>query len=109
MRRRQVLAALAMAAMPLTAAAAGMSGMADAGHALLDAKCSGCHATSTDDASPEPAAPTLRNVAHRYPPADLGEALAEGIFTGHPDMPEFVLQPDEIDAIVAYLEWLRAQ
>ncbi len=26
---------------------------------------------------------------------------------GHPDMPEFVLQPDEIDAFVAYMESLE--
>jgi mono/diheme cytochrome c family protein len=37
----------------------------------------------------------------------LGEALAEGITVGHADMPEFVLEPDEIDAFIAYLESLE--
>jgi hypothetical protein len=46
-------------------------------------------------------------VVTRYPPQDLAEALAEGISTGHPDMPEFVFQPAEIEAIVAYLNHLK--
>jgi hypothetical protein len=41
-------------------------------------------------------------VVTRYPPQDLAEALAEG----HPDMPEFVFQPTEIEALVAYLNKL---
>jgi hypothetical protein len=30
----------------------------------------------------------------RYPLEALEEALAEGIVTGHPDMPQFALEPD---------------
>ena len=33
----------------------------------------------------------------------LEEALAEGILTGHPDMPEFAFPPEDIGAIIAYL------
>ena len=33
--------------------------------------------------------------------------LAEGIVTGHADMPEFVLTPDEIGAVISYLESLE--
>jgi hypothetical protein len=33
----------------------------------------------------------------------LEEALAEGIVTGHPDMPEFMASPDQINAIIAYI------
>ena len=33
----------------------------------------------------------------------LAEALAEGISTGHPDMPEFVAAPEQVDAIIAYI------
>jgi mono/diheme cytochrome c family protein len=39
----------------------------------------------------------------------LEEALAEGISTGHPDMPEFVADPDQIDAILAYIESLNGK
>lgn len=108
MNRLRALAALAMAAMPLsTSANDDMPTAADAGHALLVANCSRCHAIGTDEVSPEPAAPTFRDVSHRYPPSDLAEALAEGILTGHPEMPEFVFEPNEIEGIVAYLEWLQ--
>jgi hypothetical protein len=46
-------------------------------------------------------------VVKRYPVEYLAEALAEGIVSGHPDMPEFVFQPDEINAILAYLDSLK--
>ena len=73
------------------------------GHALLEANCSRCHAISKDDVSKHPEALPLREVVKRYPPDNLAEALAEGINSGHPDMPEFVFQPPEIEAIVTYL------
>ena len=44
----------------------------------------------------------------RYPAESIEEALAEGIVSGHPDMPEFVFEPPEIDAIFAYLDSLSA-
>ena len=56
-----------------------------------------------EDSSHHEEAPPFRVVVTRYPPEDLAEALAEGIVSGHPDMPEFVFQPDEIEAILAYL------
>ena len=37
----------------------------------------------------------------------LAEALAEGISTGHPDMPEFVFEADEVGAIIQYLESIQ--
>jgi len=52
-------------------------------------------------------APPFIDVVKRYPPATLAEALAEGISTGHPDMPEFVFAPDEIGHLIAYLESLQ--
>jgi len=73
------------------------------GHALLEANCSRCHAIGKDDASKHPEALPFREVVKRYPPDNLAEALAEGISSGHPDMPEFVSQPPEIEAIVTYL------
>jgi mono/diheme cytochrome c family protein len=44
----------------------------------------------------------------RYPPEELEEALAEGITSGHPDMPEFILSPEEIADVVRYLHTLAA-
>ena len=37
----------------------------------------------------------------------LGKGLAEGINTGHPAMPEFRLDPDEIHDLLSYLKTLE--
>ncbi len=100
---------LALALVPGAAAAAGdMSDQAKQGQAIVRNACSSCHATELDGASRNPQAPPFREVAKRYPPEDLSEALAEGIDIGHPEMPEFVFEPDAIGAIIAYLDWLGA-
>ena len=76
------------------------------GRALIEANCARCHAFRQDDKSPHEAAPPFRIVVTRYPPATLAESLAEGIVSGHADMPEFVFKPPEIEAIIAYLNSL---
>src|SRR5262245_41131858 len=73
------------------------------GEALVRTNCSPCHAVGANGTSPHPDAPAFRALSARYPIEDLAEALAEGISTGHPDMPEFVATPDQIDAIIAYI------
>ena len=73
------------------------------GRAIIEANCARCHAIGMEDSSRHEEAPPFRVVVTRYPPSDLAEALAEGIVSGHPDMPEFVFQPAEIEAIIAYL------
>jgi cytochrome c len=76
----------------------------DRGRALLEANCAGCHATGKTGESPLTKAPQFRNLSQKYPLANLSEALAEGIMTGHPAMPQFVFSPIEIDSILAYLD-----
>lgn len=79
------------------------------GEALLTKNCSRCHAIGATGDSKHEKAPPFRQVVTRYPLDNLAEALAEGIVSGHPDMPEFVFQPDEIDAILAYLDDLKKE
>ncbi len=79
----------------------------DEGRRLVELNCSPCHAVGTTGDSPNKAAPPFREVVTRYDPAELEEALAEGITVGHAEMPEFELTPGEIDAVVAYLRSLR--
>ena len=74
---------------------------------VVEANCSQCHAIARDDDSAHPDAPPFRTLSARYPIEALAEALAEGIVVGHPDMPEFVAGPDEIEAILAYLESIQ--
>jgi mono/diheme cytochrome c family protein len=73
------------------------------GKTLVESNCAGCHAVGEEGASPHPDAPPFRTLHLRYPIESLAEALAEGISTGHPDMPEFVASPDQIGAIIAYI------
>lgn len=73
------------------------------GKALVEFNCARCHAIGKTDKSNHPDAPAFRTLSKRYPLTDLEEALAEGISTGHPDMPEWVASPDQIDAIIAYI------
>ena len=77
------------------------------GEALLTKNCARCHATGTAGLSPHPAAPPFRTLARKYPIDGLQEALAEGLSVGHPDMPEFVFEPEEIGAILAYLKSIQ--
>jgi cytochrome c len=67
--------------------------------------CSGCHAVSGPGPSPVSAAPAFSTLGQIVNIDDLAEALAEGILTGHGpvEMPEFTLDPDQIDALLAYL------
>ena len=57
------------------------------GFTLIHRECSGCHATGVTDVSPNPKSPPFREVVKSYPPDNIVEALAEGIVTGHNDMP----------------------
>lgn len=77
------------------------------GKALLSKHCSRCHQIEAKGASRLPIAPPFRDLMQRYKPDDLEEALGEGLASGHPDMPEFVFEPDEVAAIVAYFSTLR--
>ena len=79
------------------------------GYEILRKSCARCHAIGAEGDSPLAKAPPFREVAKRYDPMNLEEALAEGIVTGHDQMPEFVFEPDQIAAIVAYLSTLRAE
>jgi cytochrome c len=77
------------------------------GASLLTTNCSRCHAIGRAGASPHPAAPPFRTLSRKYPIEGLAETLAEGLSVGHPDMPEFVFEPDEIAAILAYLKSIQ--
>jgi len=79
------------------------------GRALVVRNCGLCHAVGRADASPRPGAPAFRDLSQRYEVEALGEALAEGILTGHPEMPEFRFAPHEVEAILRYLQSLQVR
>ena len=62
-----------------------------------------CHATGRTGASTHPEAPPFRKLSDWYPI----DGLAEGLSVGHPDMPEFVFEPDRVAAILANLNSIQ--
>lgn len=87
-------------------AAAAVANEIDDGRALVEANCARCHSIERSGDSPHPDAPPFRQLHERYPLTALEEAFAEGISTGHPDMPQFVATPEQITAILAYIQSL---
>ncbi len=77
------------------------------GETLLTRDCSRCHAVGASGASPRADAPAFRTLATRYPIEALEEALGEGIMSGHPDMPEFRYDADDVGAIIDYLKSIQ--
>lgn len=77
------------------------------GRQFAEANCSHCHAVDRFGESPLAIAPPFRSLALRYPVEDLEEALAEGVVTGHPTMPEFQLDAAQIADFIAYLKSLE--
>lgn len=83
------------------------AGLVENGRAIVQEKCARCHAIGTTGKSPHPEALPFRFIVKRYPVEDLAEALAEGIVSGHPDMPVFAFEPAQINAILAYIDSLN--
>ena len=69
--------------------------------------CARCHSIDRATRSQLSIAPPFRTLHLRYPIETLGEALAEGIETGHPTMPAFQLDPDQINDLLSFLKTLE--
>lgn len=74
------------------------------GRRLAEINCARCHAIGRDGSSTHPLAPPFRELSRAYPVNALEEAFAEGVLVGHPVMPEFRLEPEQIDDLLAYIE-----
>ena len=98
-----VLYAIATAMDPNAAAA----GSVAAGKAFAQANCSHCHSIDKFTPSTLAIAPPFRTLHERYPVQSLEEALGEGIVTGHPSMPEFRLDPGQVDDFIIFLKSLE--
>lgn len=115
--RTTLLALIGALSLPLTATAGAPSdasepapadaALLEQGRHALETRCARCHAIGAQGTSPHASAPPFREVIKRYPPESLEEALGEGIMSGHPDMPEYILSPEEIAAVIAYLHTLE--
>jgi Cytochrome c, mono- and diheme variants len=82
--------------------------LVEEGKVLVETYCADCHATGAEGDSPRAGAPRFRELHLRYDVEHLAEALVEGIVT-HPDMPEFEFDPEQAEAIIAYMQALEGK
>jgi cytochrome c len=80
---------------------------AQRGLTIARANCASCHSIDRVTQSPLAIAPPFRTLHKKYPVENLEEALAEGITTGHPTMPEFRFEPDQVNDFIAFLKTLE--
>ena len=74
------------------------------GETIATNVCAQCHAVTRTGLSPHADAKPFRELSWAYPIEALAEPLTEGIMVGHPDMPEFQFEVEQVDAILAYIE-----
>jgi cytochrome c len=89
--RSVLTAAIAISALlpPMAEAEEALSPPAQRGLVFVRTHCAKCHAIDRVSQSPLP------------------ESLAEGIVTGHPSMPEFQLDPGQVNDVITYLKSLE--
>jgi cytochrome c len=103
------LAACVLVGIGSAVAAAAEKDLTAKGEMLVKENCARCHAIGKEGASPHPDAPPFRTLSSKYPVEDLAESLAEGIVSGHPDMPIFAFTPTDVAAIIDYLQSIQDQ
>jgi mono/diheme cytochrome c family protein len=80
---------------------------AQRGFIIAKTNCARCHSIDRVTPSPLAIAPPFRTLHQKYPVENLEEAMAEGLSTGHPTMPEFRFDVDQIANIIAFLKFLE--
>lgn len=103
---RSIAAAVLFACL-MSPAVAQLSPTAQRGRSFVMTNCARCHSVDKYTASPLKIAPPFRTLHERYPVEDLAESLGEGIMVGHPTMPQFKLDPGQVDDVITYLKTLQ--
>ncbi|MCC6889712.1 MAG: c-type cytochrome [Hyphomicrobiales bacterium] len=85
----------------------GLDPAAQRGLTIARTYCARCHSIDRVTPSPLTIAPAFRTLHKKYPVENLEEAMAEGISTGHPTMPEFRFDPGQIADFMAFLKTLE--
>jgi mono/diheme cytochrome c family protein len=81
------------------------SGDPGAGAAYAQQVCAKCHAIDRTGISPEPKAPPFKDVANT--PGMTETALTVWLRTSHPTMPNIIVEPADIDNVIAYILSLK--
>jgi len=79
------------------------------GRRLVEYNCSRCHAVGPEGSSSHDKAPPFRDLQKRHPLLELREPLTRGIAAPHDEMPRFRASDSDIDAIVAYVNFLTGK
>ncbi len=104
--RRIAISAAALLALAASACDACAQG-AQRGVVLARTYCVKCHSIDKLSPSALTIAPPFRDLHKKYPVEQLQEALAEGMVTGHPTMPEFRFDPGQVNDFIAFLKMLE--
>lgn len=80
---------------------------AQRGLTFVRVHCAQCHSIDQVSDSPLTIAPPFRTLHLRYPIESLRRPLSEGISARHPTMPQFRLDPDQLEDVLAYLKSLQ--
>ena len=89
----------------LASIAEAQSGDPEAGAAYAEQVCAKCHAIHRTGLSPEFTAPPFRDVANT--PGMKGTALRVWLSTSHPTMPNIIVEPQDMDSVIAYILTLK--
>ena len=100
--RHQFIVTFAVLAVFATAAYAQRS-PEDRGEDLISRHCAMCHAIGRRGTSPDSKAPPLHSLTQRGLFGSLESSLEKGSLSGHPQMPEFSFQQQDVSAILRYL------
>lgn len=103
---QKMLGSLAITLVTIGSAAA-LTPAEQRGRNFVTTNCARCHSVDKVTPSPLKIAPPFRDLHLKYPIETLQESMAEGIYTGHPTMPTFRLEPDQINDVLSYLKSLE--
>ena len=101
--------ALVIVSLPLFAglpsSAEAQTGDPGAGAAYAQQVCAKCHAIDRTGISPELTAPIFKDVANT--PGMTETALTVWLRTSHPTMPNIIVEPADMDNVIAYILSLK--
>ena len=89
----------------LASSAEAQTGDPSAGAAYAQQVCAKCHAIDRTGTSPEPTAPPFKDVANT--PGMTGTALRVWLSTSHPTMPNIIVEPTDMDHVIAFILSLK--
>lgn len=77
------------------------------GEDVLNRHCAMCHAIGRSGTSPDSKAPPFRTLHQRVPLEQLELLVGNSLLSGHPQMPAFSFQQQDVSAITRYLRSIQ--